>query len=258
MSTIEQHRPMMLPPLMAGQRLDQPTFHARYSAMPPETRAELVGGIVYIPSPMRDDHGETDHLIGGWLFHYQFMTPGVRGAAGATLKLQQMGEPQPDRQFFIAPEFGGQVAIDAEGYLIGAPDLVVEIARSSCAYDLGPKKADYERAKVREYIVVELDPDQVHWFVLRGGRYDKLEPGDDGIYRSEVFPGLWLDPVALYTNDPARLIHVLEQGRATPEHAAFVASLEERGRAKGVVPSDAQSRPNAVQDPSASKSVEIS
>jgi hypothetical protein len=37
--------------LVEGQRLDQPTFHALYEAMPPGTRAELIDGVVYMPSP---------------------------------------------------------------------------------------------------------------------------------------------------------------------------------------------------------------
>ena len=38
--------------LVEGQRLDQPTFHALYEAMPPGTRAELIDGVVYMPSPL--------------------------------------------------------------------------------------------------------------------------------------------------------------------------------------------------------------
>jgi hypothetical protein len=38
LSTIERPDPRILPPLEAGQRLDQPAFHARYEAMPPSTR----------------------------------------------------------------------------------------------------------------------------------------------------------------------------------------------------------------------------
>ena len=64
---------------MNGQQLDQPTFHERYEAMPPETRAELVGGIVYMPSPMRYDHGEDEsNDVGGWLFYYKCSHPGSR------------------------------------------------------------------------------------------------------------------------------------------------------------------------------------
>jgi Uma2 family endonuclease len=225
MSTVDHPRKTALPLLIPGQRLDQPTFHERYEAMPPETRAELVGGVVYMPSPMRGDHGEADQLVAGWIFCYQVKTPGVRGAGGATIKLDQEGEPQPDRQLFIAPELGGQLSVDSGGYLVGAPELIVEISRSSRAYDLGDKKADYERAGVLEYLVVELDPDRIHWFIRRDDRFRELPPGPDGIFRSEVFPGLWLDPQALYAGDLDRLVEVLDQGLATPEHAEFAERL---------------------------------
>ena len=59
---------------------------------------------------------------------------------------------------WIPAELGGQVTIDERGYIRGAPELVVEIARSSRAFDLGPKKADYERAGVLEYLVDRARP----------------------------------------------------------------------------------------------------
>jgi len=234
MSTVDRPRRKSLPPLEAGQHLDQPTFHERYEAMPPETRAELVGGVVYMPSPMRLDHGETSWNLGGWLRHYARFTPGIRGAGAATVKLDREGEPEPDTFLFVPAELGGQSGVDAEGYLTGAPELIVEVARSSRAYDLGEKKADYERAGVLEYLVVELDPNRIHWFIRRGKRLVVLRPGPDGIYRSKVFPGLWLDPEAIFAQDLARQDEVVEQGVATPEHAAFVAKLARaRERAGG-------------------------
>src|SRR5437588_2985666 len=101
MSTVQRPRPKTLPPLVAGQYLDQPTFHERYEAMPPETRAELVGGVVSMPSPMRLDHGETGWIVLGWADHYLRFTPGVRSADAATVKLDLKGEPQPDGSLFI-------------------------------------------------------------------------------------------------------------------------------------------------------------
>ena len=80
-------------------------------------------------------------------------------------------------------------------------------------------------AGVLEYIVVALEPDQVFWFALRDGRFMDLPPGPDGIFRSEVFPGLWLDPSALLANDTRRLRAVLDLGCATAEHAELVARL---------------------------------
>src|SRR5207248_180925 len=175
--------------------------------------------------PMRRDHGGTSRIVSGWLLYYQWKTLGLPGEDGGTVKLDAQGEPQPDHQLRIPAEMGGQTHIDDEGYITGAAELIVEIARSSRYYDLKQKKEDYERAGVRESLVVELDPNRIHWFIRRGDHFKKLPPGPDGIYRSKVFPGLWLDPEALYAEDLDRLIEVLEQGLATPQHAAFVARL---------------------------------
>ena len=129
----------------------------------------------------------------------------------------------------IRPELGGQTRRE-QGYLAGGPELVVEIARSSRKIDLGPKYRDYERAGVLEYLVVALDPDEIHWFVRRDDRLERLVPGPDGLHRSEVFPGLWLDPQALFAEDLDGLITTLDLGLATPEHAGFVARLAQAGR----------------------------
>ena len=54
---------------------------------------------------------------------------------------------------------------------------------------------------------------------------ERVLPDADGLYRSEAFPGLWLDPAALLTGDLEGIIAALGRGLATPEHAAFVARL---------------------------------
>jgi Putative restriction endonuclease len=159
------------------------------------------------------------------LFIYKLSTPGVSGANNATVKLDSKGEPQPDCQLRIPKELGGRSYVDDEGYVSGPPELVTEIARSSRYYDLNAKKADDERAGVLEYVVVELDPNRVHWFIRRGDHFEDWPPGPDGIFRSEVFPGLWLDATALFAGDRRRLIRVLNRGLRTPVHAAFKAKL---------------------------------
>jgi Uma2 family endonuclease len=229
MSTIERPDRRVIPPLEAGQRLDQPTFHERYEAMPPSTRAELIGGVVYMPSPLRTDHGENSRVVSGWLLQYQRFTKGIRGADNTTVILGGFGEPQPDGLLFIPEALGGLSRIDKDGYIAGPPELIVEVARSSRAIDLGKKKQDYERGGVPEYVVIELDPDRVHWFVLREGRYAEHPPGADGVFRSEVFPGLWLDAAAFYADELEGLIATLDRGLATPEHAAFAARLAGAG-----------------------------
>ncbi|MBV8606029.1 MAG: Uma2 family endonuclease [Singulisphaera sp.] len=213
--------------LVAGQRLDRVTFHERYEGMPPGTRAELIGGVVHMPSPLRGDHGKVSRLISGWLLHYQRFTRGVLGADNASTLLDDEAEPQPDASLFIRPELGGRTRLE-DGFIAGAPELIVEVARSSRRIDLGPKHVDYERAGVLEYLVVALDPDEVFWHFRRDERFTLMAPAPDGVHRSEVFPGLWLDARALFAEDLDPLFATLDAGLASPEHAAFVAGLAAR------------------------------
>lgn len=224
MSTIDRPEPRVLPPLVAGQRLDQPTFHDRYEAMPPNTRAELIGGVVFMPSPLSFGHGSWDSNVSDWLGHYRRFTKGIGKAINATVQFDDYGEPQPDCQLRIPEELGGLSRL-VDGYVVGTPELVVEVGKSSRRIDLGPKKTDYQRAGVPEYLFVGMDPNEILWFVRRAGRFAAMNPGEDGILRSEVFPGLWLDPSAMLSGDTDRVFEVLDQGLASPEHAAFVARL---------------------------------
>jgi Uma2 family endonuclease len=230
MSTIQPGQTTAETPLVAGQRLDQAEFHRRYEAMPPGVRAELIDGVVYMPSPVSREHAHADVNAIGWLLHYRHRTPGVEVLGDATTILGRKSEPQPDVLLRILPECGGQ-SRNQGAYVGGAPELVVEVARATRFVDLGPKLADYERAGVLEYIVRALDPDEVLWFALNDGAYVQIAPEADGLYRSTAFPGLWLDPGALLTDDLDRLFAVLDQGLASPEHAAFVDKLDQvRGR----------------------------
>ena len=111
------------------------------------------------------------------------------------------------------------------GFVHGAPELVVEVAKATRYVDLGPKLRDYERAGVQEYVVRAIDPDEVYWFVQQQGQLALRPLDDDGLYRSSAFPGLWLDPAALMKGDRPRLRNILDQGCARPDHAAFVARL---------------------------------
>jgi Uma2 family endonuclease len=122
---------------------------------------------------------------------------------------------------------GGQTR-DEWDYIASSPEWLGEIGSSTESYDLYEKKGDYEKAGVKEYVVVALRQNQVFWFVLREGKYQPLLPGPDGTYRSEVFPGLWLDPAALLRHDIPRMMEVLRQGLASSEHAEFLARLSNR------------------------------
>ncbi len=196
--------------------------------MPGLKKAELIEGVVYMPSPVSHRmHGSPHARVGGWLIQYLAATPGLDAGDNGSIRLDMENMPQPDVFLFVLPEHGGQARISEDDYIEGAPDLIVEVASSSVSIDLHQKFRVYRRNGVRVYIVWRTRDAAIDWFVLRDTDYERLEPGPDGLYRSEVFPGLWLDPAALISGDLARVLVVAQQGVAAPEHAAFVERLQQ-------------------------------
>jgi Uma2 family endonuclease len=216
----------VVPPLENGDRLSRAEFERRYMAMPDLKKAELIEGVVYMPSPVRlRRHGRPHFHLVTWLGIYETATPGVIGADNASVRLDLDNEPQPDAVLFIDPTHGGQARIDPNDYVEDAPELVAEVAASSASYDLNIKLTVYRRNGVREYIVWRVLDRQIDWFVLRDGEFVRLPLDDAGLYRSEVFPGLWLDPAALVRGDTQSVQTTLQRGLASREHADFVSRL---------------------------------
>lgn len=179
-------------------------------------------------SPMKLPHSQTNVLLVQWLAEYAQATPGTAALSGATHILGPKSEPEPDGTLLVLPEFGGQARFDENQYLHGAPEWVGEIGDSSESIDLHSKKVDYEQAGVREYMVAALQSSEVCWFVRRRGKFRSLPAGEDGVFRSVVFPGLWLNAAALLENHGKRLLKVLRLGLASAEHSDFVAKLSAR------------------------------
>jgi Uma2 family endonuclease len=224
--------PTLPPPLESGDRLTRAEFERRYDAMPSVKKAELIEGVVFMGSPVRFEHHAEPHIfIATWLGTYRAMTPGVRAADNATVRLDSENEPQPDALLFIAAECGGNVVVTADNYLAGAPELIVEIAASSASYDLHGKREAYRRSGVREYVVWRALEGELDWFRLRDREYERISPDAAGVIRSEAFPGLHLAVAALLAGEMAQVLETLNAGLATAEHRAFVETLAAR-RAK--------------------------
>jgi hypothetical protein len=218
--------PPKVPPLENGDRLTRQEFERRYQAMPHVKRAELIEGVVYMSSPIRLQLHASPHAgLITWLGVYWAATPGVQVAVSPTIRLDLENEPQPDALLLIDPACGGQARISADHYVEGAPELVGEVTASSVSLDLNAKLRVYRRNGVREYVVWRTLDQALDWFALRQTQYERLAPDAMGIYRSEVFPGLWLDAAALIRSDLAAVLRVLQQGLADPAHAAFSARL---------------------------------
>ena len=214
--------------LEPGDHLTREEFERRYEAMPYIRKAELIEGVVYMPSPVRlKQHGSPNAVFIWWLTHYWACTPGVRVGDNTTVRLDLDNESQPDGLMIREPSHGGRVVIGPRGYIESAPELVGEIATSSASFDLHTKLHVYRRNQVQEYVVWRVEDAVVNWFVLRQGDYAPLPLSPAGIYQSAVFPGLWLDAAALVRTDLPTVLRVLQEGIASPEHAAFVAQLQQ-------------------------------
>lgn len=153
------------------------------------------------------------------------MTPGVDLSDAPAVKLDFNNEPQPDAVLFIETAAGGQTRLSSDGYIEGSPELIVEIAASSVAIDTGIKKQVYRRNGVLEYIVWQSYENQLEWFVLTEGEYQRLPLDSAGIIRSQTFPGLWLAVPALLSNQTAQVLEVLQAGLQSPEQQVFVEEL---------------------------------
>ena len=224
--------PPTIPPLENGDRLTRKEFERRYSAMPQLKKAELIEGLVYMGSPLRiTQHGEPHASIMVLLGLYRASTPGVQLGDNCTVRLDAENEPQPDALLRI--QWGGQSIVDEDGYVEGAPELMVEIAASSVSIDLHKKRDVYQSNRVQEYIVWRVNDRALEWFCLQDDRYvDLLPDPETGFLCSRVFPGLWLDRQALLRGDLVGAIATLQQGLATAEHEAFVQQLATRNRLK--------------------------
>jgi len=224
--------PRKLLALQQGDHLSRDEFHRRYEAMP-DIKAELFEGVVHMPSPLRfRKHGQEHSRTVMWGGYYIEANPGVDQGDNCTLKLDDRNEPPPDLCVFILPESGGQIAIDEYGYLLGAPDLVVEVAATSVSIDLHQKLTAYRRNGVREYVVWRTEDREIDWFQLGKSELNRLSANEQGIFKSQVLPGLWLDHIALLRDELPRVHKVADEGIASPEHATFVATLQQRASEK--------------------------
>jgi hypothetical protein len=218
--------PSSIPLLHNGDRLDRDEFHRRYSAMPPSTRAELIEGVVYMPSPVRQDHHSMQHShLVTCAGVYRAATPGVEVGSNPSLILDVKNMPQPDVVLYITPQAGGRAHVNDDGYLVDGPEWIAEVSASTVSFDLHDKLEAYHRNGVREYVVWRVEDKGIDCFILRDGKYEVLPVGPEGILRSEVFPGLWLDCEALLNGDLARVLDVVGRGTRSAEHAEFLRQL---------------------------------
>jgi Uma2 family endonuclease len=191
--------------LEAGDCMSRAEFHRRYLARPDIKKAELIDGVVYMPSPTRSrQHGRPHGLVVGWLTVYASQASDIELDDNSTVYLDGRVEVQPDAALWRPSS--GRVRETEDGYLEGAPQLIVEVAASSVSYDLHQKKEAYRRNGVGEYVVWRVEDRAIDWFRLQDGAYVPIAPDADGIVESEQFPGLRLHIPSMLAGDRASVL----------------------------------------------------
>jgi Uma2 family endonuclease len=202
-----------IPPLENGDRLSRIEFARRYAAMPESCKAELIEGLVYMAAALRfNSHAKPHSQLNHWISNYSIVIPGTLVGDAPSVQLDDDNEPQPDIVLIWDADHGGRTTLTEDDYIEGSPELIAEVAASTVSIDLGAKKRAYERNGVQEYLVWRVLDEQLDWFVLEDGKYVDLPADADGITRSRIFPGLWLDRVALLAGDMKQVLAVGSEG----------------------------------------------
>jgi Uma2 family endonuclease len=191
--------------LEAGDHLTRAEFHRRYLARPDIKKAELIDGVVYMPSPVRlTQHGQPHGFVMAWLGLYVSQRPDVILADNTTVYLDGQAEVQPDA--FLVRLAPGGPRLTEDGYVEGAPQLVVEVSASSATYDLHVKKEAFRRNGLQDYVVWRVLDGAIDWFRLQSSEYVPIEPDAEGIVESAQFPGLRLHVESMLTGDLAAVL----------------------------------------------------
>lgn len=187
------------------------TYEAFLNWLDEDTWAEWVDGEVILLTPASLRHQEVSGFLHAVLG--AFVQARDLGTVVAAPFQMKTGPDLPGREpdlLFVARE--GLERLKGT-HLEGPADLVVEVASpESRLRDRGEKFAEYELGGVREYWIVDPDEARADFYVLgEDGRYERVRPDVDGVYRSRAVPGFWLNVSWLWQRPLPRLVDVLRR-----------------------------------------------
>ncbi|NJO81929.1 MAG: Uma2 family endonuclease [Blastochloris sp.] len=137
---------------LSGRR--RPVDLCRVCALPDDgTRYEVIAGVLYMaPAPGTNHQATSARLVTYLVTHIEFAGLGRVFAAPIDVELAPDTVVQPD----IIVILSTHQSIITPSRIVGAPDLVVEIASPSTAgYDRREKQDAYAAAGVSEYWIVD-------------------------------------------------------------------------------------------------------
>lgn len=190
----------MLQTLSRVEVVERMTAKDFFRRAPEDRKAELIDGVMIMPSPPTDRH---ERLV-GFLFtlirmHCEDHDLGeVRGSRTA-VELAEDQAPEPD-VLFVTKE---RADIITDQGVFGAPDLVIEVLSVSTAtYDRGSKFRAYEHAGVRElWLIDPYGPAGTEFYQRAGETLKPVMPGPDNTLVSLVMPGFQLNITWLWPQE---------------------------------------------------------
>jgi len=150
-----------------AEKIEKSFTFTDYLKWPDDERWEIIGGTAYNMTPAPSiKHQMITLNIGSLLRERLKNKPCTPGIAPTDVVLSEYDVVQPD--VFVICDKSKITPANIQG----APDLVVEVLSPATATkDKREKKALYEKAGVREYIIIDPVGNYVERFVLKDGRY---------------------------------------------------------------------------------------
>jgi len=193
------------------------------------TQSEWVDGEAIIFMPPATKHQQlVTYLVTLMRLYVDYFQLGEVIVAPFEMRVLPEGNAREPDILFVASD---NVSRLTEQRLAGAADLLVEvISPESVQRDYEEKRIEYEAVGVREYWIVDPRPDHVgaqFWVLDDGGDYRAAPVDADGVYRSNVLTGFWLNVDWLWAEDapsplaafgeiaglPADILQYLSSGR---------------------------------------------
>lgn len=197
-------------PAPAMQKLSYKEFLIAYDGV----RAEWVDGEVIMAPPASDLHQDfVDFLISILRVYIEMRDLGWVRSAPFQMRLAQISRGREPDILFVRKDRMHLIQLT---YLDGPADLAIEIiSPESLLRDRGEKFAEYELAGVQEYWLLDPERKRADFYQLESdGRY-RLASLDEGIYRSKVLQGFWLNVDWLWQNPLPKVLAVLQELQIT-------------------------------------------
>ena len=127
---------------------------------------------------------------------------------GYAMKLEPQRRGREPDLVFVAKE---NARILTHKYLDGAADIAVEIVSpESIERDRKTKFGEYEKAKIKEYWLIDPERKQAEFYRLGESGFYQLVDTTDGIFYSEVLSGFFLRVEWLWQKQPPTLAALKE------------------------------------------------